>query len=417
MRSHGDDPATETDGSVDCGTEYEEQHGLLATPSPIARARLVRLRAAIRFLFCLLCTLVVVVAAHRGTWGAAGARASAKVGWWTSMLAQFGVRPPAVGARGVIGGAGTTSSQQISSPSLLPSLLLPPTQSPSPSSRRNLLSPPPSAPFPPMPPWPQTPPVQLLHEPSIASSCGHLLRPVGISERSVLYPGGKWQYFAEWSGLDEQAAAEEKEGYDSYSYGGGVGGVDGRMSSYDDDGDGFSSGRKKAAAAAVRDAAAARAKGAAAKANETLPAAAAEMLAAWVRQVKQAATGEHPSVFTINGDFSLAHGLHRAKMLRSNVVDSTDSTKGNGRRLAMPPTYIPTAAPADTAGSGGGIAASSTSPPSGVRMDDDDGMSYDDVRRRRHGEPSHALRLRLMMANYRGARTLGILENKLLCAT
>ena len=76
----------------------------------------------------------------------------------------------------------------------------------------------------------------------------------------MLYPGGKWQYFAEWSGLDEQAAAEEKEGYDSYSYGGGVGGVDGRMSSYDDDGDGFSSGRKKAAAAAVRDAAAARAR-------------------------------------------------------------------------------------------------------------------------------------------------------------
>jgi hypothetical protein len=40
-----------------------------------------------------------------------------------------------------------------------------------------------------------------------------------------------------------------------------------------------------------------------------------------------------------------------------------------------------------------------------------------DYGRGRGREPSHALRLRLMMANYRGAKTLGVLENKLLAAT
>jgi|EP00900_Chrysochromulina_parva_P028029 hypothetical protein len=51
----------------------------------------------------------------------------------------------------------------------------------------------------------------------------------------------------------------------------------------------------------------------------------------------------------------------------------------------------------------------------------EDDSSYDDSYERlshsRPQQPSHALRLRLMMTNYRAARTLGVLENKLLAST
>ena len=36
-------------------------------------------------------------------------------------------------------------------------------------------------------------------------SCGHLATPISTSD-TVAYPGGSWRLFAEWSGLDEQAA-------------------------------------------------------------------------------------------------------------------------------------------------------------------------------------------------------------------
>ena len=49
-------------------------------------------------------------------------------------------------------------------------------------------------------------------------SCGHLAGPIDTSERAVTYPGGAWQYFAEWSGLDEAAEAEFEDGDLSYYY-------------------------------------------------------------------------------------------------------------------------------------------------------------------------------------------------------
>ena len=43
-------------------------------------------------------------------------------------------------------------------------------------------------------------------------SCGHLVTPVSPGDR-VVYPGGAssgaWQYYAEWSGLDDNADANE----------------------------------------------------------------------------------------------------------------------------------------------------------------------------------------------------------------
>ena len=68
-----------------------------------------------------------------------------------------------------------------------------------------VLAPPPEAPFPPIPPFPHAPPLQLASEPSVLGTCGHLAIPVDTTGR-VPYPGGAWQYFAEWSGLDDQAA-------------------------------------------------------------------------------------------------------------------------------------------------------------------------------------------------------------------
>ena len=79
-------------------------------------------------------------------------------------------------------------------------------------------APPPQAPYPPMPPFPQRPPLSLLPEPSVLGSCGHLAGPIDTSERAVTYPGGAWQYFAEWSGLDEAAEAEFEDGDLSYYY-------------------------------------------------------------------------------------------------------------------------------------------------------------------------------------------------------
>ena len=69
-----------------------------------------------------------------------------------------------------------------------------------------------------MPPFPQRPPLSLLPEPSVLGSCGHLAGPIDTSERAVTYPGGAWQYFAEWSGLDEAAEAEFEDGDLSYYY-------------------------------------------------------------------------------------------------------------------------------------------------------------------------------------------------------
>ena len=80
-------------------------------------------------------------------------------------------------------------------------------------------APPPQAPFPPLPPFPRAPPLHLLAEPSALSTCGHLATPVDTTSR-VGYPGGSWQYFAEWSGLDESAQLELENGGLSYYYDG-----------------------------------------------------------------------------------------------------------------------------------------------------------------------------------------------------
>ena len=75
------------------------------------------------------------------------------------------------------------------------------------------------APYPPLPPFPRSPPTRLLHEPSLLGSCGHLAVPLD-PDSVVRYPGGRWQYFAEWSGLDEQAQSEQhRDSYGSYTYG------------------------------------------------------------------------------------------------------------------------------------------------------------------------------------------------------
>ena len=314
-----------------------------------------------------------------------------------------------------------------------------------------------------MPPFPRAPPLRLLAEPSVAGSCGHLLGAVDTSERAVRYPGGQWRYFAEWSGLDEEAA-EEEEGY-YYSYGGGE---DGHLS-YDGGGGagGYPRGTERAgslgsaAKAAAAKAANAAAKEIAARTNASRYAApVSEPMRSWLERVRAAAgestagaggggptAGALPAVFAINSDFSLAHGLNTAHMLETKGGGTAaaagaasaagaagggdrggQSSSGSGggagrRRLDMPPTYIPTtttaAAGSSSSSSGGGGSSGQKAPTAGS---DNHAMSYDDEghggrHHRTRGEPSHAMRLRLMMANYRGARTLGVLENKLLAAS
>ncbi len=79
--------------------------------------------------------------------------------------------------------------------------------------------PPPSAPYPPLPPFPRAPPLRIEAEPSVLSTCGHLATVIDTRER-LLYPGGTWQFFAEWSGLDDSAALEyEDAGMPYYYYG------------------------------------------------------------------------------------------------------------------------------------------------------------------------------------------------------
>ena len=77
---------------------------------------------------------------------------------------------------------------------------------------------PPLVPFPPLPPFPTSPPTHVLAEPSLLGRCGEYAMPISF-ESHVRYPGGSWRYFAEWSGLDEQAAEETRGSYSSYSYG------------------------------------------------------------------------------------------------------------------------------------------------------------------------------------------------------
>ena len=114
------------------------------------------------------------------------------------------------------------------------------------------------------------------------------------------------------------------------------------------------------------------------------------MAVAWMKS--------HPprhELFGINSDFSLAYGLKRAKL-----IAQTASPPPSSLRASPPPT-----ANLKAIGRRRRLLES--------WADDDD----DERKPEKHSGPSHALRLRLMMANYRGARTLGVLENKLLAAT
>ena len=79
--------------------------------------------------------------------------------------------------------------------------------------------PPPLAPLPPLPPYPISPPMKLAAEPSLRSACAHLAVPVDAERLPPRYPGGAWQLFAEWSGLDEAAMEEAHGSYGSYQYG------------------------------------------------------------------------------------------------------------------------------------------------------------------------------------------------------
>lgn len=81
------------------------------------------------------------------------------------------------------------------------------------------IAPPPLAPLPPLPPYPISPPMKLAAEPSLRSACAHLAVPVDAERLPPRYPGGAWQLFAEWSGLDEAAMEEAHGSYGSYQYG------------------------------------------------------------------------------------------------------------------------------------------------------------------------------------------------------
>lgn len=81
------------------------------------------------------------------------------------------------------------------------------------------IAPPPLAPLPPLPPFPISPPMKLAAEPSLRSACAHLAVPVDAERLPPRYPGGAWQLFAEWSGLDEAAMEEAHGSYGSYQYG------------------------------------------------------------------------------------------------------------------------------------------------------------------------------------------------------
>lgn len=94
-----------------------------------------------------------------------------------------------------------------------------------------------------------------------------------------------------------------------------------------------------------------------------------------------------PPPFLINSDFSLAYGLRRS---RAWPVPYQGRGAGSRRGRGMPPYR-------SLRGSG--------------REYD-----YEEGRREPDSGASHALRLRLMMGNYRGSRTLGVLENKLLAS-
>lgn len=230
--------------------------------------------------------------------------------------------------------------------------------------------PPPSAPFPPQPPYPHSPPVKLREEPSLQTTCKHAIMPVDTSGR-VRYPGGKWQYFAEWSGLDEQAAEESRGSYRSY---------------YDSDDsstneymsyDGFSDdGRlprrpKDKLRAAIAQADTARKSEEAERAKED--AVARQKREAALRAAAVTRLQLDPQPFLLNSDFSIAYGLSRSRVWPFRATSRTAH-----RRMSEDPWY-------------------------GVEEDSH--------------SPSHTLRLRLMMATYRGARTLGVLENKLLAAS
>ena len=221
----------------------------------------------------------------------------------------------------------------------------------------SMVFPPPSAPYPPMPPFPRAPPLHLTQEPSALSTCGHLAVPVDTTTH-VPYPGGVWQYFAEWSGLDEQAEEEVEDrgrGSYAYDYDAAVARDDGRFGhSYDylspmNDGGRLAQVSTRKAAAAAQ-AAVSKAATRAELLRNTSRTPLEEAQHRIVTALRSSSKHGGGRLFGINADFSLAYGLRRAKLMDSTEYglmppppppapsaspsEARPSNKPTGRRLA-----------------------------------------------------------------------------------